>query len=995
MNKKFIQNMILSLLIPCIACAIQWVFWDKFQPFIWFLFYPSVFFSAQIGGRRGGIAATLISVLLAVFFFTEPIFSFQISRLNTLYSVVVFILMGFLFSGLQENIKREQQKLQESESALRVLSAAMEKRAEADLSKALERLNLATAAAQIGIWDWDIQKDQLVWDERMYKLYGTTQAQFPGAYEAWLNGIYPDDRDSSNETSQQAVRGEKDYDTEFRVVWTDGSVHWIKANGQVFRDAQGTALRMVGVNYDVTESKRTEEQLRESEEFLRLAYEAADMGVWKNDLQTGSVEFEERARRHYGFDTLHTTIAELMKRIHPEDVARLGAEIAAATAPTGNGKFSTEYRVIQPDGSFHWLAIGVRVTFEGEGEQRRSVMGYGTSLDITERKLAEESLRKSEQQFRALVTASSEVLYRMSPDWSTMSQLHGNNFLADTEQADAAWVDKYIHPDDQPRVLAAIHDAIRSKGTFELEHRVLQANGELGWTSSRAVPVMDERGEIQYWFGAASNITERKHLEESLRESEQKYTLLFEKSATPTALLKLPEVVIADANESCEKLTGFARQEMLGKTGVQLGLFRMEVRNELTSRFEQQGELSGSEVRLFAKNGEERIVVSNITPVTISGQTYAISTMLDITERKRAEQALREREQKLSTLLNLLPVGVSIVDQDHNVIFANDSLGKILGTTPEGFSRGEYRNRKYLRADGSERPAEEFASTRAFNERIEVHGVITGVVKEDAQTVWTSVSAVPVDFPDWRVVLVTADITERKRMEDELRRSNAELEQFAYVASHDLQEPLRAVAGMVQLLGQRYKGKLDERADEYIGHAVEASQRMQSLINDLLDYSRVGRFGKPFEPIAVESSLKLALANLDAVIRESQAQVTYDPLPTVQADSGQLTRVLQNLIGNAIKFRGDSPPHVHVSADKVEGAWRIAVSDNGIGIDPQYFERIFMIFQRLHTRREYPGTGIGLSLCKKIIERHGGHIWVESQPEQGSTFYFTLPEKKA
>ncbi|MEI7848037.1 MAG: ATP-binding protein, partial [Chloroflexota bacterium] len=244
------------------------------------------------------------------------------------------------------------------------------------------------------------------------------------------------------------------------------------------------------------------------------------------------------------------------------------------------------------------------------------------------------------------------------------------------------------------------------------------------------------------------------------------------------------------------------------------------------------------------------------------------------------------------------------------------------------------------------------------------------------------------------VVAAFHEITERKRAEDELRRSNAELEQFAYVASHDLQEPLRAVAGMVQLLSQRYKGKLDERADEYIGHAVEASLRMQNLINDLLDYSRVSRFGKPFVPTALESCVKTALANLDAVIQENQAQITYDPLPTVQADPGQLTQVFQNLIGNAIKFRGENSPCVHINAEIFEGSWRIAISDNGIGIEPQYFERIFLVFQRLHTRREYPGTGIGLSLCKKIIERHGGQIWVESLPGQGSTFYFSLAEKK-
>lgn len=243
------------------------------------------------------------------------------------------------------------------------------------------------------------------------------------------------------------------------------------------------------------------------------------------------------------------------------------------------------------------------------------------------------------------------------------------------------------------------------------------------------------------------------------------------------------------------------------------------------------------------------------------------------------------------------------------------------------------------------------------------------------------------------ILSVFIDISERKKMELELQRSNAELEEFAYVASHDLQEPLRAVAGMVQLLQQRYQGKLDERADEYIGHTVEASTRMQNLINDLLKYSRVEQFGKPLAETDLERCLKNALANLQVSMQESNAQITHTPLPIVKADAAQLTQVLQNLIGNAIKFRGAGPLHIHIGAKKIKHNWQFEVSDNGIGIEPQYFERIFRVFQRLHTRREYPGTGIGLSLCKKIIERHGGQIWLESQPGAGSTFYFTLPER--
>jgi light-regulated signal transduction histidine kinase (bacteriophytochrome) len=253
-------------------------------------------------------------------------------------------------------------------------------------------------------------------------------------------------------------------------------------------------------------------------------------------------------------------------------------------------------------------------------------------------------------------------------------------------------------------------------------------------------------------------------------------------------------------------------------------------------------------------------------------------------------------------------------------------------------------------------------------------------------------------------ILVTAairDIAVRKTAEEqllktagELKRSNEELQQFAYVASHDLQEPLRMVASYTELLASRYSGRLDSDADEFIAFAVDGCNRMQALIQDLLTYSRAGASGKVLREISCDDALNKAITSLRATIEQSGAVVTHDPLPTVTTDGTQLAQVFQNLVGNAIKYRRAEALRIHVSAARHGGAeWIFSVRDNGLGIDPRYFERIFILFQRLHGRNEFEGTGIGLAICRKILERMGGRIWVESQPGKGSTFYFALPER--
>jgi len=275
------------------------------------------------------------------------------------------------------------------------------------------------------------------------------------------------------------------------------------------------------------------------------------------------------------------------------------------------------------------------------------------------------------------------------------------------------------------------------------------------------------------------------------------------------------------------------------------------------------------------------------------------------------------------------------------------------------------------------------------------------VLRKDGQITDVSITVSPIKDANGRIVgasTIAHDISRWKRMEDELRktvgkleRSNAELEEFAYVASHDLQEPLRMISSFLQLLQMRYEGQLDSEADEFIGFAVDGADRMRGLINDLLVYSRVNREEKKFEEVEMEKVLQNVLMNLKLSIDENKSEISYDPLPSVTGYDSQLVLLLQNLIGNAIKYRSEKPPKIHVSAEKEDDHWLFRVEDNGIGMDPQDSERVFQIFERLHTNDQYKGTGIGLAIAKRIVQRHNGRIWVESELGKGSKFYFTIP----
>lgn len=496
------------------------------------------------------------------------------------------------------------------------------------------------------------------------------------------------------------------------------------------------------------------------------------------------------------------------------------------------------------------------------------------------------ALQESESRINALITATSDVVYLMSPDWKQMYSLKGGSFLTSVEEPVDDWLNNFIPSDNQPVVLNAIQNAIDNKSKFELEHPVFSIDGSIGWTLSRAIPILDHNGAIMEWIGIAEDITKRVHDEKALQQSEELFSKAFNNIQVPALITRFSDNILTDVNSIFLEIFEYSRSEVIGKTTKELLVFaNYDERMKAVEILKQQGYLRNQEFEMVTKSGKQFTLLISSVMVTIHEQKHVLTTFFDITELKQVQETLRIKERD------------------------------------EAMRKGA----------------------------------------EEAML----------------------------RLNEELMRSNQELQQFAYLTSHDLQEPLRTITTLTEMLSQRYKGQFDHEGERALNYIVQGSLRMKNLVNDLLTYSMIGSSTMPFTEVDFNDVFNNVVTQLLPVINEKKAIVTCSSLPVVNGDEGQLIHLLRNLIDNSLKFCREVP-EIHVSATENSDNYLFSVSDNGIGIDYKYADKIFLIFRRLVNRSDYAGTGIGLAICKRIVERHGGKIYFESKLNEGSIFYFTI-----
>jgi PAS domain S-box-containing protein len=804
----------------------------------------------------------------------------------------------------------------------------------------------------------------------------------------FLDFVHPEDRDKTLQvTKEKLQQGKTVLHFENRYLCKDGGFVWLEWTSQP-SVAMGVTF---AIARDVTARKQAEAA-------LRLKNMVFDVSIAANSvagLDGVITEANDAFLLCWGYRSKDEVIG------HPISYFLKDSNEAEAIVSALNekGQWEGDLTAKKRDGSIfiaHTMATVVR-------NEDGKVTGYQSSIvDITKRKQAEAALREAEWKFRALFeqgpigVAYHEMIY--DPDGQPIDYrfLDANESYRELTGVDPRGKTvRQAFPgiENDPFDWIGTFGQVARTGVPIRFEQYLQANG-------RWYDCVGYQYQPDHFVAAFLNITARKQAEAAVhREQEFARTLLD----------NITDGVVACDAQGTLVLFNRTAREWHGMDALALppeewgrhyslygpdGAMPLPTKDIPLVRAFRGETIHDVGMTVIAQGQPPRHLLAAGCPFFDAQHNLlgAVVAMRDCTERK-------QMEAKLVTILKAVEStsdAVGISDAQGRHFFQNQALSNLFG----------YATAEELQAaGGGPIVVKDPAVAKEMFERITSGKSWAGeleMVTKSGRVFPAYERADAVLDNEGKVIGligIISDITVRKAAEAQLQltladleRSNQELEQFAYVASHDLQEPLRMVASYTQLLAQRYEGQLDAKANKYIHYAVDGALRMQALINDLLTYSRVGTQGQPLAPTDTQAVLGEALRNLTATIAESQAVITNANLPTVRADAAQLVLVFQNLLANAIKFRGQDLPRVHISAQERPGEWVFAVQDNGIGIAPQHAERVFVIFQRLHTREEYPGTGIGLAVCQRIVERHGGKIWFTSAPGNGSTFFFTVPK---
>ncbi len=769
----------------------------------------------------------------------------------------------------------------------------------------------------------------------------------------------------------------------------------------VFND-DGTPRFLMGISEDITTAKLTQKSLRESEEKFKLLLDnVQDYAIVLLDEHGIVVTWNEGAERLKGYEASEIIGKSFSCFYTAEDIKKDHHHQLLETAKTKGHSNDIGWRA-RKDGSLFWADVIITALRDDQGR----LTGFAkVTRNISDQRNAELALQKQAQLLQSIIDNMGEGLLVCDSKGKTLFVNPAANQMLGGQIGDPIpngsklknevyWADNQtpIEPQDFP-----ISRSLQGESSDNVELYIKNKQKPDGvYILATSRPIRDSDGKISGAVSVFRDITDQKKIE----EEQQRLVTLVEHSR---------DMIVWSTPEGENLYINAAGREMIGvdpnmdAAKINLKTFApsdgkdqvKSLRKNQSAALQQRGFWEGELNIPHQKTG--KLIPIHFSIVMLknpkTGKPIGTATIgRDITERQEAEKTLRESDTRFRSVVQSSTNAIVIADGNGNILSWNNGAQNTFG-----YAEKEIINQPFTRLLPSkfqeaytinETKLQNQQNSKLFGKTIELQGIRKNGSEFPIEL---SLSTWKID-DDTYFGGIIRDITERKKMED-LLRSNTELQQFANVASHDLQEPLRMVASYVQLLSEHLKGKLDEDSTEYMGFAVDGAKRMQMLVNGLLEYSRVESRGKELQDVDMNQVFNQTISNLEIRINETHAKINHGPLPHVLGDPVQLAQLIQNLFSNGLKFQKSEFPEIDFSASENENEWVFACKDNGIGIDPKYYDRIFVIFQRLHHRDEYSGTGIGLAVCKRIVERHGGKIWVESKPDSGATFYFTLPKR--
>ncbi len=884
------------------------------------------------------------------------------------------------------------------------------------LRRSEEKYRFLFEASPVPKWIYDL-KTFHIQDVNLaaIKHYGYTKEEF---LTMSLQDLGPADQ-VSNHQKIRASTSEREGVINFGLfthLKKDGTKIQVEVSGNKIA-YQGMDCMMVVCN-DVTQREIAPEILLDREAKLRQAHEIAKLGHWQLNLDTKDLYWSREVFKIWGMPgTVRPGLDLFVASIHPDDREKF--MIAQNEVLAGGRNLDLEHRIILSDGTLKW--VHEKGQLKKDDDDKLSFLS-GTVQDITPQKLLELSLEESNRRYKYVSKATSDAIW----DWDlVLDKVYWGDGIEltfgygeKTRNGQGDLWETNIHPDDRERVVGSVEQFTNATGhnilNWEQEYRFKKANGEYAHVLDKGFLIKNEVGLSLRMVGAMQDITKRKESEEEVRRSNERFELLGK--AANDAVWEWNLIT----NDGWANLT---HQEMYGLTLNDL----VPDRPEWISRLHKddcQAVLQSFQDAVNKKTamwyGEYRMRTDNKGWISVYDRTYMeydekgtvvrkIGSLMDITRRKQEEQHLKLLESVIinaNDAVMITEISTVGVKTGSEIIFINEAFTKMTGYEAEEIIG---KSPRILQGSGSD--VDELARLNTAIASFKPCTITILNYKKDGHAFWINFSVSPVAnekgwYTHW--IAVQRDVTAQKLAEIHLSSlneslqkhvralaiSNAELEQFAFVASHDLQEPLRMVTGFVTQLEKKYGDVIDDRGKKYIAFAVDGAQRMRQIILDLLEYSKVGRAEQDPENIDLNELVDEIRILFRSQIQQKSADLYVDKLPVVKGHVSPMRQVFQNLIGNALKYtRTGVPPQVYITVEGLEREWQFAVKDNGIGIDQEYFEKIFIIFQRLHHKNEFSGTGMGLAITKKIIDHMGGRIWLSSNKRGGSTFYFTLPRK--